>query len=218
MRMTTTNRRALARALLDRYGNTFAEQLGIPVENNTPAPLFQLLFASLLFSARIPSANAAQAARALIDAGLTTPRKMAKATWQQRVDVITWHGYKRYDERTSRMLGETATLLLDRYGGDLRRLREGARRDVHREKEALMEFKGIGRVGADIFLREVQVAWDEVYPYADARVLKAARQLGLGDDAAGLAKLVSRKQFGKLAAALVRVDLAGAYEAVKQAA
>ena len=28
------------------------------------------------------------------------------------MDVITWHGYKRYDERTSTMLGNTAELVL----------------------------------------------------------------------------------------------------------
>ena len=214
----TTKRRALARALLRRYGQTFAEELGIPVENNTPAPLFQLLVSSLLFSARIASDNAARAARALIEAGLTTPRKMAEATWQERVDVITWHGYKRYDERTSTMLGDTASMILDKYRGDLRRLREQAQRDVDREKQLLMEFKGIGSVGADIFLREVQVAWDEVRPYADARVLEAARKLELGADAGQLAKLVSREDFAKLAAALVRVDLADAYDEIRKAA
>src|SRR5438552_19144103 len=65
---------------------------------------------SLLLSARISAGNALEATRALIEAGLTTPQKMARATWQRRVDVITWHGYKRYDERTSTMLDDTAGL------------------------------------------------------------------------------------------------------------
>ena len=209
--MATADRDALTSVLLDRYGRTFAEEIGIPVEKNQPAPLFQLLVASLLFSARIAAKNAARAARALIDAGLTTPRKMADATWQERVDVITWHGYKRYDESTSTQLGQVANLCLDRYGGDLRRLREEAGYDVGEEKRLLTEFKGIGPLGADIFLREIQLAWDEVYPYADDRILQVAARLGLPDDTPGLAKLSRRRDFPRLVAALMRVHLQKAY-------
>ncbi len=210
--MATADRDALTSVLLDRYGRTFAEEIGIPVEKNQPAPLFQLLVASLLFSARIAAKNAARAARALIDAGLTTPRKMADATWQERVDVITWHGYKRYDESTSTQLGQVANLCLDRYGGDLRRLREEASYDVGEEKRLLTEFKGIGPLGADIFLREIQLAWDEVYPYADDRILQVAARLGLPDDTPGLAKLSRRRDFPRLVAALMRVHLQKAYD------
>jgi len=202
-------------ALLERHGRTFAGEVGIRLERNTPAPLFQLLFTALLLSARIAAGNAVEAARALIDAGLTTPRKMAEATWQARVDVITWHGYKRYDERTSTMLGQTAELLLARYGGDLRRLREEAGRDVQREKSLLQQFKGIGGVGADIFLREVQGVWDEAYPYADRKVLAAAEKLGLPGDARRLARLVARKAFPRLASALIRMALRKDYDEVR---
>jgi endonuclease III len=209
--MPTRNRQALVGALLDRYGRTFAEELGIPVEKNQPAPLFQLLVASLLYSARIAYHHAAEATRALFDAGLTTPRKVADATWQARVDVITWHGYKHYDESTSTRLGEMAHLCLDRYGGDLRDLREQAGRDVKAEKELLMEFKGIGPLGADIFLREVQLAWEEVYPYADARILEVARRLGLPSTVRGLAEAAPRREFPRLVAALIRVHLDKSY-------
>lgn len=216
--MAKPNKNQLIKILLDQHGDTFAEQLRIPVHKNTPAPLFQLLCASLLFSARIASENAAEATRALIRAKLTTPQKMAAATWQDRVDVITWHGYKRYDERTSTMLGDAAQLLVDKYQGDLRNLREEAEREVTKEKKLLTQFKGIGSVGADIFLREVQGVWDEVYPYADQRVLKAAKQLNLSSSSEELAKLVPRQKFPKLVAALVRVELEKAYDEVREAA
>lgn len=216
--MARPSRRAVIRKLLDEYGRTVAAELRIPMAKNTPAPLFQLLFTSLLLSARISAENALRAARALIKAGLTTPRTMAEASWQQRVDVITWHGYKRYDERTATMLGQAAEHLLEAYGGDLRRLRDAAERDVARERKFLTRFKGIGNTGADIFLREVQVAWDEVYPYADARVLKAAKRLDLGNTPEGLARRVDRSDFARFAAALLRVDLERAYERVLEAA
>ena len=44
-------------------------------------------------------------------------------------------GYARYDDRTSTMLGESAQLLLDRYGADLRALGE----EVGREPDLLNE-------------------------------------------------------------------------------
>lgn len=127
--MARTSRQELVGKLLEDYGQTVAEELRIPVARNTLAPLFQLLVTSLLLSARISAENAVRASRALMDAGLTTPQKMAQATWQERVDVITWHGYKRYDERTSTMLGDTAGHLLQAYGGaspEARRYAESA--------------------------------------------------------------------------------------------
>lgn len=204
--------RSVVRAVLDQRGKTYAEEAGIHLEKNTPAVLFQHLYMSLLLSARISAANALEATRALIGAGLTTPQKMARATWQDRVDVITWHGYKRYDERTSTMLGDTAALVLDHYKGDLRKLREAAGLDVKRERTLLQEFKGIGPVGADIFLREVQVTWEEVFPYADRKVLDAARRLGLPANPLELSRLVRRKDFARFTAALVRTALAKDYD------
>lgn len=215
--MATPSTSALVSAVLERYGRTYAEEAGVRLKD-TPAPLYQLLNAALLLSARIPAGNAVQAARALIDAGLTTPAKMAEASWQDRVDVITWHGYKRYDERTSTMLGQTAELLLERYDGDLRKLRKEAGGDVASLHRLLQQFKGIGKVGADIFLREVQGVWDEVYPYVDARVGKAASSLDLPGDAGTLAKLVAREDFPRFVAGLVRVDLAGEQQALKEQA
>lgn len=115
--------RRMLRVLLERCGTTFAQEIGIRLQNK-PAPLFQLLFSALLLSARIPSRNAVRAARALIESGLTTPDKMARASWQDRVDVITWHGYKRYDERTSTMLGDTAERLIANYQASTEALSE----------------------------------------------------------------------------------------------
>lgn len=206
---------ATARHLLDRHGRTFASELGADLGRATPAPLFQLLCFALLASARISAAQAMEATKALVDHHWTTPEKMAQATWRERTDVLNRSGYARYDESTSRMLEETANLLLEKYGGDLRKLREAADRDPDQERRLLKEFKGIGDVGADIFLREVQAAWDEVYPFADKVALKASDRLGLGKDSEALAKLVSRDDYARLIAALVRTDLNDDYDAVR---
>jgi hypothetical protein len=112
------------------------------------------------------------------------------------------------------MLGQTAELLLRDYGGDLRRLRERAGRNPAEERKLLKQFKGIGDVGADIFCREVQAVWDELFPFADKKALAAAQRLNLGDDADALAKLVSRRDFPRLLAALIRTGLSKNYESV----
>ncbi len=216
--MAAEDSRRLVEAVLEYHGTTYAEEVGLHVERNTPSELFQLLVLALLLSARIAAGNAVEAATALRKAGLTTPRKMAEATWQARVDVITWHGYKRYDERTSTMLGDSAALLLERYRGDLRHLREAAGFDVRREWTLLQEFKGIGKVGADIFLREAQGAWEEAYPYADSKILDAAEKLGLPPDPAQLAALVPREVFPRFTSALIRTALKRDYDVIRAVA
>lgn len=204
--------------LLEGYGQTFAAELGIPVARNTPSPLFMLLCAALLYSARIRADAATQALKALFAQGWTTPRKMTDATWEDRVKVLNANGYARYDESTARMLGDTADMLLSEYGGDLRKLREAAGRKPSKERRLLKEFRGIGDVGVNILFREAQLVWPELYPFADKAAMTAANRLGLGHGIAGLAELVPRKDFPRLVAALVRVHLAKAYDDLASAA
>ena len=177
----------IVKTLLERHGRTYTAELGIKLERNTPSVLYRWLCAATLLSARISPDAAMQAARALAERGWTTAQKMAAATWEQRTRTLNQAGYARYDESTSRMLGDTAEMLLDRYRGDLRQLRDAAKRDPGRERGLLKECKGIGDVGADIFCREAQIAWDELCPFPDGRALDVASRLGLEDDAGKLA-------------------------------
>ena len=81
-------------------------------------------------SARIGAGQAVKAAHALTEAGWTTADNLAATSWRERVRVLNRHGYARYDERTTSMLGDACELLLlDRYRGDLRRLRTEAGQD-----------------------------------------------------------------------------------------
>jgi endonuclease III len=215
--MARPSRDRIIEALLQRHGRTYAAELGIDLERNTPSALYRWLCAATLLSARIGANTAMQAARALAEQGWTTAQKMADATWEQRTRTLNQAGYARYDESTSRMLGDTARMLLDKYGGDLRRLRDAAERDPARERALLEECKGIGDVGADIFCREAQTAWDELFPFADRRALEAAARLGLDDDAGKLARYMSRKDYPRLLAALVRTSLANDFDGVLEA-
>jgi endonuclease III len=206
--MAKPSRSAIERQLLDRHGRTYAEELRINLARETPSALFKLLVAAILFSARIGARQGGRAAAALFSEGWTTARKLADSTWEQRVGVLDRSGYARYDERTATMLGQATELLLERYDGDLRKLREEAGRDPSRERSLLRQLKGLGNVGIDIFFREVQVAWDELYPFADERALSEARRLGLPGDPKALARGHDRQAFARLVAALVRSSLA----------
>lgn len=205
--MGSDSEKAKASKVLDEFGVTFCSELNISPEGMTPGHLFKTLVFSLLASARISHNAAMRATRGLFDAGWTTAKKMAAATWEERVKVLNTHGYARYDESTSRYLGYTCDLMIEKYGGDLNRLREAAGRDPERERKLLLEFKGIGNVGVNIFFREVQLSWDELYPFADDLALKAAAALGMGASAGELCKLVSRADFPRLVAGLVRMKL-----------
>jgi endonuclease III len=216
--MSRTGDRAVVRALLERHGTTYADEIGIRLGRGGPSALFRLLCAALLLSARISADLAVAAARALAGKGWTTPRKLAGATWAERTKVLNRAGYARYDERTSRMLADAAGHLIDAYGGDLRRLRDAADRDPAQERRLLKEFKGIGEVGADIFLREAQRAWPELRPFFDDRALASARRLRLPDDVAQLAALAPRGDTARLAAALVRSGLAKDHREILAAA
>lgn len=199
-------RTSVVAALLDRYGQTYAEQAGIRLADK-PSPLYELLVLTNLLSARITSDIAVSAARELFASGYRTPQHMRAASWQERVDALGRGHYRRYDESTATTLGLVADQLIQRWHGDLRRLRDEAGSDPQRIYELLTEFKGIGPSGADIFLREVQVIWPGVSPYLDRRVAEGARLLGLPQDARELAPLAgSPAEMARLAVALVRVS------------
>jgi hypothetical protein len=204
----------MVKVLLERYGHTYCEELGIDLAKGTPTALFRWLCGSLLFSARISADLATRAMRALSEHGWNNARKLHDAGWERRTHVLNRAGYARYDESTSRRLGEMADLLIARYGGDLRKLRERADRDTGREQQLLLEFKGIGPVGVDIFCREAQLCWPELYPFADRKSLGSARKLGLPASPQALADLINRRRFPALLAALVRADLAKAHREI----
>lgn len=191
--------------LLERFDRTYAQEAGIELAN-TPAPLYQLLVLANLLSARIGAPAAVATARELFAAGFRTPSAMRAAPRRARIAALGRGGYRRYDERTATMLADGADLLLERYDGDLRRLRDASAspREILRP---LQEFPGIGPTGAAIFAREAQGVWPALAPFFDAKALAGARKVGLPDDAARLADLVPPARLPVLASALVRVAL-----------
>lgn len=193
-------------ALLERAGNTYADDAGIRVADK-PAPLYRLLVLTVLLSTRIKAEIAVSAAAELAHADMGTPAKMRSASWQDRVDALGRAHYKRYDESTATALGDGAELLHSEYDDDLRNLRERAERDPKRIRELLTEFPRLGPVGAEIFCRDAQIVWPELRPTLDAKAIDGAKRLGLPTTAADLADLVPPSQLARFASALVRVAL-----------
>lgn len=204
--MTKASDKKVLRELLATEGRTYAAEAGIRLRN-TPQPLYRTLVLSSLLSARIRASVAVATTRALYDAGLRDPRTMADATWQQRVDALGEGGYRRYDERTATQLGEGAELLLDRWAGDLRKMREEADGDEKKIRALLRETPGLGPTGASIFLREVQDIWPEYAPLLDAKTLQGAERLGLPKNPTTLTRLAGDTPRAELSAALVRAAL-----------
>ncbi|MFD0318536.1 endonuclease [Streptomyces flavalbus] len=201
-----TDDRRVLRELVGAHGRTYAEEAGVRLRD-TPQPLYQLLVLAHLLSARIRGSVAVAAARELYGAGMRDPKRMAGATWQQRVDALGRGGYRRYDERTATQLGDAAELVTERWGGDLRRMRAEADGDGEALRRLLQEVPGVGPAGADIFLREVQRVWPEFAPYLDGKALQGAERLGLPKDPARVARLAGDTEPAVLAAALVRASL-----------
>jgi hypothetical protein len=190
--------------LLEQQGRTFAGEAGVQLTDQ-PGPLYQLLVLVTLLSARITSKVAVAAARELFAAGYLSPRAMLAASWQDRVDALGRGHYRRYDFKTSTMLGDGAQLCLDRWQGDLRRLHDEATGDPAGLRRLLIEFPGIGPTGAEIFLREVQAVWPDLLPYADSKVIAGANLLHLPSSAHELVALTTPEQVAPLMSALVRV-------------
>ncbi|BBZ23015.1 endonuclease [Mycolicibacter hiberniae] len=197
-----TTHKELVRRLLRRAGTTYAQEAGIRLRNQ-PMPLFQLLMLCMLASKPIDSAVAARAARELFRSGLRTPHKVLEADRQTLIDAMGRAHYRRYDESSATMLVELAEATQTNYGGDLRLLAERSGRDVEAATEALKAYKGIGDVGASIFLREAQDVWPWARYTFDERALEGARELGLPTDPNELGALAQGRN-AELAAALVR--------------
>jgi hypothetical protein len=194
-----------AAVLLEAAGRTFADEAGIRLDDK-PAPLYRLLVLAVLLSSRVQASLGVAACRELVDAGFGSPEHMRDAARQDVIAALGRAHYTRMDEQTTDALQEGAGLVADRWSGDLRRMRTASDGDTDALAGFLTELPRLGPVGADIFLREVQLVWPEFRPHLDAKALAGARTLGLPDDAATLAGLVDGEDLARFSAALVRAN------------
>jgi hypothetical protein len=194
-------------------GRGFAERYGFRVTNN-PGQLFQVLYLSVLLARRGDYRKAVDSAVALRDSGWDSAARLARSLHADRVRVLREAGQRGDVDQLATVLGDLAQAVVDRYRGDLRRLRTAAHQDPARERRLLSDLPGVDDQVMELFLREVQAVWQEVAPVADKRALVAARRLGLGrsaDDLAGLAGGRESERLAWLVGALARVDLEKRY-------
>ena len=214
----------IARAVLEREGRGFAEEIGLRRTNN-PGGLFDLLVTAILVAPRGETAAAARAAHEVTNRWHTAA-DLADAAEQDVAKELgaAVEGDDRSDGDDSASddagtLRALAVAIGETWGGDLRRLREEAGQDPARERALLTDLPGVDDAVADVFLREVQVLWDEVSPFADDRALRAASALGLGESADDLARYGGgAEKIGRLAGALARIEVEGAHDEIRRAA
>ncbi|MFU8876113.1 hypothetical protein [Micromonospora sp. SL4-19] len=194
-------------------GRGFAERYGFRVVNN-PSHLFQLLYLSVLLARRGDFRKAVDTAVALRENGWDSAARMARSLHADRVRVLREAGQRGDVDTLADTLGDLARTVVERYRGDLRRLRTEAHQDPAPERRMLAALPGVDDEVVELFLREAQAVWREVAPVADRRALAAARRLGLGrsaDDLAGLAGSGESERLAWLVGALARVDLERRY-------
>jgi hypothetical protein len=212
-------KRRLVRAVRSRMGRGFAEACGFRVIGN-PASLFQILYLSVLLAGDRDYQRAVRIARVLRDRGWESAAGMASSLHDERAGLIRTAGRRRDAEKLAATLGDLAQTIVERYRGDLRRLRTEAKRDPGRERELLKRLPGVTDRAVDNFFQEVQVLWQEVAPFVDRRALAAARKLDLGRTVADLTELAKARESEKLswlAGALVRVDVENRYDEIRAA-
>lgn len=163
--------------LMEEYGGSFSSKLGIDLESDKSNELFKWFLASVLFGMRIRQKAAIQTYLEFDKRGVVTPDTILKTGWHGLVEILDAGGYVRYDFKTATKLLEMAEMLNKKYGGDLNHLHENAL-DSHDLESKLMEFKGIGKVTANIFLRELKGIWQKADPLPADHVIIAARNLG----------------------------------------
>ncbi len=152
----------------------YSEDLGINLRE--PDGRFRWFLASILFGARIGERIAAKTYRAFQKAGLNSPEKILAAGWDGLVRVLDDGGYVRYDFSTATKLLGIMRDLKERYGSLEELRRQSA--DTKDLGKRLQEFKGVGPVTAQIFLRELRAHW-KVNPEISSRAREMAECLGI---------------------------------------
>lgn len=157
---------------------------------------FKWFLASILFAKRISAKVAMSTFKQFETAGLTTPQAIVAAGWDRLVEILDAGSYVRYDFSTASNLLEAMSKLLRTYGS-LEELYTSTKDNQDLESR-LRQFKGVGPVAVNIFLRELRSIWEKACPKPSPLASELAKKLGL---------LESELELPGLEAALVRVYL-----------
>lgn len=154
---------------------TYPQDLGLDIRQAEDR--FKWFLAAMLFAKRISAKVAMTTFRQFENAGLTSPEAIVAAGWNTLVQVLDSGGYVRYDFSTASNLLEVMVKLKKDYGS-LEELHYRAQ-DSKDLENRLLEFRGIGPVAVNIFLRELRSIWGKANPRPSPLASQLAKKLGL---------------------------------------
>lgn len=162
----------------DALSNLLSYSAELGLDLHRAEDRFKWFLASILFAKRISSKTAKKTYLQFEREGLTTSEAILDAGWDRLVEVLDSGGYAQYDFSTATNLLETMRRLKE-YGG-LEEIHNGSKnpRDFERR---LQEFKGVGPVCVNIFLRELRGIWENADPEPSKIAVEMGRKLGLRD-------------------------------------
>jgi endonuclease III len=152
----------------------YSEDLGIDLSE--PAGRFRWFLASILFGARISERIAVNTCRQFEMAAVDTPEAIVEAGWDRLVEILDSGGYVRYDFSTASKLLDVMNTLKQKYGSLENLYHQAA--DARDVESRLQEFKGIGPMTVQIFLRELRGQW-KIQPVISKIAQSTARNLGI---------------------------------------
>lgn len=173
---------------------TYPQELGLDIRQAEDS--FKWFLASILFAKRISAKIAIATFKEFESTGLTSPEAILAAGWDRLVEVLDAGGYVRYDFSTASNLLEGMAKLKKDYGS-LEELHYRAQ-DSKDLENRLLEFRGIGPVAVNIFLRELRPIWSKANPRPSPLASQLAKKLGLP---------ASELEVPGVESALVRVSL-----------
>jgi len=138
---------------------------------------FKWFLASVLFAKRISAQTAKETYLYFEQEDLTSLDAILEAGWDRLVEVLDSGGYTRYDFSTATNLLGIAKALKEKYG-NIERLHAESSSPEDLERR-LQEFKGVGPVGVNIFLRELRGIWEKAKPKPSLMAVATAQKIGL---------------------------------------
>jgi len=156
---------------------TYSEELGLDLTRSEDR--FKWFLASILFAKRISAEVAKKTYGRFQEEGLDTPESIVAAGWDRLVQVLDSGRYVRYDFSTASNLLRIIEELKEKYG-DLEGLHRESKSSIDLERR-LREFKGVGPVGVNIFLRELRGIWEKAKPKPSGMAIKTGQRIGSRD-------------------------------------
>jgi hypothetical protein len=157
----------------------YSEELGIDLSTHNDKQYFRWFLTNLLFGGDISETIARHTFEAFCRHRLTAPRDILAVGWDFLVNPIMREGgYVRYDFSKSDQILRDCQTLVDEYSGSVWQMHE-ASRDSHDLELRLLAFYGVGRVTANIFLRELRPFWPKADPEPLPVVAAVAADLGI---------------------------------------